>query len=449
MDRAQNGARSLRGLIGVLSTDFAALSATRLLSIAVPWYVLVTTGSVAKTGVVTFCQIVPFVVAQPLVGPLIDRIGPRRVSISGDLISMSALVAVGSLHAAGLLHLWELMALLAVQGSADGPAVSAKSVLIPSVTRAARISLVQGSGLITAIERIATVAGPAAGGVLIAAFGAPQAFWLAAALLGLAAVIAAATLSDPAPSDVAPGAAAAPPPAVPEGYLRQLGQGAAFLRREGLLRTIVGMLIATNLLDAAFMAVLLPAWARAHGHGAATVGLVVSVFAATSVVSAIAAARFGDRLPRRTVYMVGFVIGGVPRFAAMALGLPLGATLAVFAVGGLGSGFINPIIGAVTYERIPAHLLGRVRTLIEALSWAGIPFGGLFAAALIGLSGLTGALAITGGAYLLAIVVPGLRPEWSAMHKAPPSAPDQADAVTADAVTVDAVNPHVEIEVAR
>lgn len=448
MDRAQNGTRSLRGLIGVLSTDFAALSATRLLSIAVPWYVLVTTGSVAKTGVVAFCQIVPFVVAQPLVGPLIDRIGPRRVSIGGDLISMSALVAVGSLHAAGLLHLWELMALLAVQGSADGPAVSAKSVLIPTVTRAAQISLVQGSGLITAIERIATVAGPAAGGVLIAAFGAPQAFWLAAALLGLAAVIAAATLSDPAPSDAAPGAAA-PPPAVPEGYLRQLGQGAAFLRREGLLRTIVGMLVATNLLDAAFMAVLLPAWARAHGHGAATVGLVVSVFAATSVVSAIAAARFGDRLPRRTVYMVGFVVGGVPRFAAMALGLPLGATLAVFAVGGLGSGFINPIIGAVTYERIPAHLLGRVRTLIEALSWAGIPFGGLFAAALIGLSGLTGALAITGGAYLLAIVVPGLRPEWSAMHKAPPSAPDQADAVTADAVTADAVNPHVEIEVAR
>lgn len=448
MDRAQSGTRSLRGLIGVLSTDFAALSATRLLSIAVPWYVLVTTGSVAKTGVVTFCQIVPFVVAQPLVGPLIDRIGPRRVSISGDLISMSALVAVASLHAAGLLHLWELMALLAVQGSADGPAVSAKSVLIPSVTRAAQISLVQGSGLITAIERIATVAGPAAGGVLIAAFGAPQAFWLAAALLGLAAVIAAATLSDPAlsdpaPRDLTPGAAA-PPPALPEGYLRQLGQGAAFLRREGLLRTIVGMLVATNLLDAAFMAVLLPAWARAHGHGAATVGLVVSVFAATSVLSAIAAARFGDRLPRRTVYMVGFVIGGVPRFAAMALGLPLGATLAVFAVGGLGSGFINPIIGAVTYERIPAHLLGRVRTLIEALSWAGIPFGGLFAAALIGLSGLTGALAITGGAYLLAIVVPGLRPEWSAMHKAPPSAPDQADAVTADAV-----NPHVEIEVAR
>jgi MFS family permease len=422
MEKDQNptsraaGTRSLHGLIGVLSTDFAALSASRLLAIAVPWFGLVTTGSVVKTGIATFCQIVPFVVSQPLVGPVIDRIGPRRVSIGGDLISMTAMIAIGSLSAAGLLHLWELMALLAVQGGADGPAVSAKAVFIPSVSRAARISLVQGSGLITAIERTATVAGPAAGGLLIAAFGAPQAFWLAAALLGLAAAVAAITLRDPVPDPARLAQARS------ERYLERLRQGATFLHQEKLLRAIVGMLVATNLLDAAFMSVLLPAWARASGHGAATVGLVVSVFAATSVIAAIFAARFGDRLPRRAVYMIGFVIGGIPRFIAMAIGLPLGITLAVFAIGGLGSGFINPIIGAVTFERIPAHLLGRVRTLTEALSWAGIPFGGLFAAVLIGLSGLTGALLITGGFYLAAIVLPGLRPEWSQMRKPPPAA---------------------------
>src|SRR5258708_10791584 len=139
MDKEQNtvsdtaGRRSVSGLVGVLSTDFAALSATRLLSVAVPWFVLVTTGSVAMTGLVAFFQIVRFVISQPLVGPLIDRIGPRRVSIGGDLLSMTALVVIGALHAAGVLSLWALIALLAVQGSADGPAVFAKSVLIPPV----------------------------------------------------------------------------------------------------------------------------------------------------------------------------------------------------------------------------------------------------------------------------------------------------------------------------
>ena len=410
--------RSFRGLLGVLGADFAALSANRLLSIAVPWFVLTTTGSAAETGLIAFCQITPFVVAQALAGPLIDRLGPRRIAITGDLVSMAAMMTAPVLYAAGALHLWALMALMAVTGAADGPAISAKSVFVPSVTRAARAPIERGTGLVNTIERVATVAGPAAAGFLVAAFGGAQALWLSAALFGLAAAITAATLPNPEPDPAEPGTAE------PEtaGYLTRLREGAAFLRRDGLLRAITGMLIATNLLDQAFMSVLLPAWTRQAGHGPETVGVVVSVFAGTSILAALCAATVGGRLPRHAVYLVGFVIGGVPRFAAMALGVPLWAVLAVFAVGGLGSGFINPIIGAVSYERIPARLLGRVRTLTSALAWAGIPFGGLFAAAAVAVSGVTGALLITGGCYLVAIVVPGLRPEWSEMRRPAPEA---------------------------
>ncbi len=193
------------------------------------------------------------------------------------------------------------------------------------------------------------------------------------------------------------------------------------------------MLVATNLLDQAFMAVLLPVWALESGYGAETVGLVVSVFAGTSILAALLAATLAARLPRHIVYMVGFVIGGVPRFLAMALSIPLWGVLAVFAVGGLGSGFVNPIIGAVSYERIPARLLGRVRTLTSALAWAGIPFGGPFAAAVLAVSGLNGALLIVGGCYLVAIVVPGLRPEWSQMRRVAPAIDISAESALTDA----------------
>ena len=71
----------------------------------------------------------------------------------------------------------------------------------------------------------------------------------------------------------------------------------------------------------------------------------------------------------------------------MAIGLPLWAVLGVFAIGGLGSGFINPILGAVIYERIPPALLGRVKTLTTAAAWSGIPFGGLVGAALVAARG--------------------------------------------------------------
>ncbi|MFG1880097.1 MFS transporter [Sphaerisporangium sp. NPDC049003] len=421
------GKRSLRGLIGVLGADLAALSANRLLSIAVPWLVLTTTGSPAKTGLVAFCQITPFVIAQALAGPLIDRIGPRRVAITGDLVSMAAMIVAPLLFAAGGLNLWGLMALMAVVGAADGPAIAAKSIFVPSVTRAARAPIERGTGLIAAIERTATVAGPAAAGVLVATFGGAQSLWLSAALFGLAAVVTTATLADPAPDPAALTTTEA------EGYLARLRQGAAFLRQDRLLRSIAGMLVATNLLDQAFMAVLLPVWALESGYGAETVGLVVSVFAGTSILAALLAATLADRLPRHIVYMVGFVIGGIPRFVAMALSIPLWAVLAVFAVGGLGSGFVNPIIGAVSYERIPGRLLGRVRTLTSALAWAGIPFGGPFAAAVLAVSGLNGALLIVGGLYLVAIVVPGLRPEWSQMRRVAPAIDISAESALTDA----------------
>ncbi|GIH09603.1 MFS transporter [Rhizocola hellebori] len=416
---AQPPPRSFRGLVGVLSAYATSLSANRLLSIAVPWFVYTTTGSAAKTGLIAFCQITPFVITQALSGPIIDRIGPRRISIAGDVVSMLAMVAATLLYAVDTLPLWGLMVLLAFAGAADGPAVAAKAVFVPSVTRAARAPLERGTGLVTTVERSATVIGPLIAGFVVAAFGGVRALLFAGALFGLAALVTAVTLTDPKPD---PGEPAHAPVG---GYVAQFKQGATFLHREGLLRTIVVMLIATNFLDQAFMAVLLPAWVQRSGHDADTFGFLVSTFGATSIIASLLAAAYGDRLPRRAVYLIGFTIGGIPRFAAMALGLPLWAVVLTFAIGGLGSGFINPILGAVNYERIPAPLLGRVRTLTSALSWSGIPFGGLFAAAMITASGVTGALWIVGAAYFVAIVIPGLRPEWSQMRLSTTDIPAQ------------------------
>lgn len=394
--------RSLRGLAGVLGANASAWSATRLMSIALPWFVLSSTGSATSTGVVAFAQTAPYVVVQLLAGPLIDRVGPRRISIVCDLTATAALVTVPLLYLADALPLWALAVLVAVAGAADGPSNVAKAVFVPTVAKEARVPLERVAGLTGAIERTATVIGPAVAGVVIAYFGGVYALWIAAALLAVGALIVGLTLPDPPVRRE-----------TTESYFTRFREGARFLRDEGLLRSITGMTAMTNMLDQAFMAVLLPVWAKDSGHGPETIGLVVSVFAATSIVASLAAAAVGDRLPRRAVYLVGITVGGVPRFAALALGLPLWAVLAVFALGGLGSGFVNPVIGAVTYERVPGELLGRVKTLTSAVGWSGIPFGGLLGGGVVTLAGLSGAMWIVGGVYLLAIVLPGLRDEWS------------------------------------
>ncbi|WP_225828865.1 MFS transporter [Streptomyces naphthomycinicus] len=422
-DAPAGGPRVLRGLVGMLSANAAALSANRVLSIALPWFVLTTTGSVGKTGLVAFCQIVPYVIAQALAGPIIDRVGPKRISVAGDLASTVATATAPLLYLTGHLSFGLLLGLLAVVGAADGPANGAKGLFVPAATRAARVPLERGTGLSAAVERTATTIGPAIAGVVVASFGSLYALWITACLFGVSALVVSTTLSDPVPE----------PHETPvdeaEGYLSRLRQGAVFLRDAKLLRSIVCMLAATNLLDQAFMSVLLPVWAKETGNGAEAIGLVVSVFAATSIVAALVAAGVAERLPRRAVYLIGFTLGGVPRFVAMATGAPLWLVLAVLAAGGLGSGFVNPIVGAVTYELIPTPLLGRVKTLAQAVTWAGIPFGGLLGAGLVTLAGTSGALWIVGGLYLVAIGVPAMNREWSGMRK--PTEPDASPVGTA------------------
>ena len=98
--------------------------------------------------------------------------------------------------------------------------------------------------------------------------------------------------------------------------------------------------------------------------------------AGASVVGALMAAAYGTRLPRFTTYVVAFLITGLPRFLLFAFDTPVWLVLAMCVVGGCASGFLNPVINAVEFERIPRPLVGRVTSLSNALCWSLMPLGG-------------------------------------------------------------------------
>ena len=63
------------------------------------------------------------------------------------------------------------------------------------------------------------------------------------------------------------------------------------------------------------------------------------------------------------------------RFFLYALYPPLGVTLAFVVLFSMGAGPLNPIIGAVEYERIPKNMRGRVGGAISAGAWSAMPLG--------------------------------------------------------------------------
>jgi nitrate/nitrite transporter NarK len=280
---------SYRGLAGLLTAEAVSLSGTRLSMIAIPWFVISSTGSPLLTGLVAFAETAPYVVAKALGGPLIDRLGARRVAIAADAASMAAVAAIPLLHTAGFLPIGLLIALVAVLGLWRGPADAAKKTLIPEVVDQARVPLERATGLSGTLERLATTVGAAAAGAVVATVGPLTALVVNATTFAAAPTLIYLTVRASSPATAAAGSGG--------GYLVQLRAGFSFLARERLLRSLAGMIAVTNLLEAAMASVLLPVWAHATGHGPAAIGLLAGASAAAAICSSLLASVLAHRLP--------------------------------------------------------------------------------------------------------------------------------------------------------
>lgn len=424
--------RSLRPLAGVLAALAVAISGTRISTIALPWFVLVTTGSATQTGLVAFCEMAPYVLVKMFSGPIVDRVGPRLISWTTDLTSALAVGVVPLLHMLDLLPFWALLALVAVIGSARGPGDLAKEIMIPEAADRSRVPLERATGLSGTTERLASTIGPGAGGALVALLGPMAGLTVTAGCFALGSLLIWLLLPRGMGQPVAPDSRES---ASEPRYWQRFREGYTFLRKERLLLAIIVVAGITNLLDAAFVTVLLPVWARESDSGAAVLGLLVSTMGGAAVLGSLIAATVAHRMRRRPVFFLAFTLVGAPRFLALAFDAPLVTMLAVFAIAGFGSGFLNPILGAIAFERVPRQLLGRVHALGDSVAWAGIPFGGLLAGAAIAAIGLSPALVVAGVLYFLSTNLAGLRPEFREMDRfrGKGSAPDVSPAAHAPA----------------
>ncbi|WP_435594370.1 hypothetical protein [Streptomyces panacea] len=93
--------------------------------------------------------------------------------------------------------------------------------------------------------------------------------------------------------------------------------------------------------------------------------------------------------------------------------------LAVFmGAAGVAGGTINPILTTVMYERVSNRLRSRVAGAMTAGCELAMPLGGLTAGLLAEGAGLSPALLLMGGLYLLASLSPALLPVWRGLDTA-------------------------------
>ena len=73
-----------RSLLGVLAAELVSLTGTSMTFVALPWFVLATTGSAARMGWVLAAELAPLAFFGILAGSLVARLGAKRSMLLAD-----------------------------------------------------------------------------------------------------------------------------------------------------------------------------------------------------------------------------------------------------------------------------------------------------------------------------------------------------------------------------
>ena len=419
-DRLPRNRRAAGSLTALLAAHAISQTGNVVTAFAIPFYVLALGGSGVEVGVAAFFATAPVVIGGPLGGVVVDRIGHRRAAIIADLVSGIAVLAIPTLALTVGLPFWALLALVFAAGLLDTPGQTARRVMLPALTARAGVRIEQSVGLLDGSERFAKLIGASLAGLLVALVGPIASLFVNAATFAVSALLTWVFVP------VTPVVSRPPQtfehhdgvsPRAP--YWADLAEGLRFVIRDPLMRLLVGLVLITNLLDAARSSTLMPLYANERLGGAAALGLLVGVMAGCALIGNVAFGFVAHLVPRRVTFAVCFVLAGGPSSAALAFGAPFPVLIAAIALSGLAAGAINPILGTVQLERVPEHMRGRVFGLINAGAWAGVPFGALLggiAADTIGLGLSFGIIAVV---YTLITLTPLLGGAWRQMERRP------------------------------
>jgi MFS family permease len=385
-----------RGLVVLFTADVLSAVGSRISMVAIPWLVLVTTDSAARMGVVAAVEMIPYIVASIMAGPVIDNLGARRTSVVANLASAVAVAAIAATTGLGF---GALLVLVAIAGGLRGAADRAKDLLVRPMAEAAEVELIRITSLHEAFARGATLLGAPLAGLLIYWTDAASVLWIDAVTFLVCGLLVAGFVNPPA----------VPASAVRERYFRSLRVGFAFVRRDVLLATMLVTTFTLNVFSSASTAVFIPLWVKEQLGTAAGLGLTLGAFSAGALLGSIGFAVLATRLPRYLTFALGAFIGGSPRLLVLGLSDDLVLVMVVTFLSGIGMAAINPVFGAALYEYVPKDLQARVIGVVAATSFAGLPLGALLAGELVSWFGLIPSLVLSGIVCLLVSVFPLLR----------------------------------------
>jgi MFS family permease len=399
-------------IYALFTANAISLVGNVLSAIAIPWFVLQTTGSATQTGITGFFNVLPVVLAGFLGGTLVDRLGYKRTSIVADLASGVTVALIPLMYFTIGLEFWQLMVLVFLGALLDTPGSTARSALIPELAEMAHMPIERATSLIHIIERGSRLVGAPLAGLLIAWMGTENVLWLDAASFFVSAAIIGVVIKVRKPVQHEEQEKSGK-------YFDELREGLKFIYNDKLVLAIVVMIMLTNFLDAIYSGVVQPVFVKQVYGQALDLGLLIAASGAGAVIGALIFSAIGPRLPRYAVFVFGFVLTSL-RFFLFATYPSIWIAVPFVVIASLGAGPLNPIIGAVEFERVPKNMRGRVGGAIGAGAWSAMPLGMLIGGVLTEQLGVRAMLLGLGIIYLITTLSMAFIPAMKEMNRKVP-----------------------------
>ncbi|MEU6009325.1 MFS transporter [Streptomyces sp. NPDC047453] len=208
----------------VITAEFISSVGTQMTTLALPWFVLMTTGSPARMGLVFVIQILPVPLLSMPAGLLVARWGARRVTIVGDIAYAVLIAAVPTLYLADMLPFWALLVIVALVGCVASAYLGAQRMLLTEAIGPDEGAVTAGNALFETATSTARLVGPAAAGFLIVQIGALNVLWVdAVSFAASAALLTGLPRRESAPEPLS---------------ANKMAEGVRYLFRDRVLRTI-------------------------------------------------------------------------------------------------------------------------------------------------------------------------------------------------------------------
>jgi len=353
-------------VLAVVAADAASTLGSEMSAVALPWFVLISTGSPARMAGVLAAEFAGVALLGLSAGRAAQALGARRAMLVADGIRAPLLLLIPVLHWVGALHYAELLVVGAGVGACFTAYSSAQRVLLAEASGDDELQLTRVGAILGAFNESASFVGPALGGALVALVGAPWVLVVDSLSYVVSFTLIAIVVRAPSVVPVE----AAPP----------VASGVRFLRSDRPLRRQLVAVMFASVGFGAMMATL-PVAARERYHGGAQLaGAFIAAYGLGSVVGAVIA----SRTKRAAVERPGLPLVAVAVATWLAVvTLPAWALAIVVVIFGVANGLYFPRLFTALTLRPPESLRTQVLAAAQVAMTVTSPIGFVVAGLLL------------------------------------------------------------------